>query len=165
MTDEQNEQNERSENLLEDQNPYDLLDEFGRNIVDLRLEGWKYKRLEPVAKAKEGTLRQWFMEGGKYHNAYQWRREQIVKEALEDFSEAEFHLKQGVADAVVVLKAEVANKNWKAAVALLTMVGFNIQKIINETDNAEVHFLKDLIKQYENLSKRRKVNSTNSKTI
>lgn len=162
MTDEQNEQNERSENLLGDQNPYDLLDEFGKNIVDLRLEGWKYKRLEPVAKAKEGTLRQWFMEGGKYHNAYQWRKEQIVKEALEDFSEAEFHLKQGVADAIVVLKAEIARKNWRASVALLKMVGFNVQKVINEADDEEVQFLQNLIKEYEQLSKDRKADSTNS---
>ena len=163
MSDQQNQQNQQSEKYeIAELNPYDRLDIFGKQIVDLRLEGWKYKRLESVAKKEEQTIRTWFMQGGIYHAAYQWRREQIVKEALEDFSEAEFHLKQGVADAIVVIKAEVAKKNWKAAVALLKMVGFNVQKVINETDTEEVEFLKDLIKQYEQLSKDRRTDKTNA---
>lgn len=164
MKKEQKEQKEQNQNL-EELNPYERLDEFGRQIVDLRLEGWKYKRLEPVAKKTEGTIRKWFMSGGQYHEAYYFRRDQIIKEALEDFDEAEFHLKQGVADAIVVLKAEVAKKNWKAAIALLKMTGFNVQKVINQNDSEEVQFLKDLIKQYEQLSKHRKVNKSDSPTI
>ena len=82
------------------------------------------------------------------------------------FSEAEFHLKQGVADAIVVLKAEIASKNWRAAVALLKMVGFNVQKIINnEEDDKEVLFLQNLIKEYEQLSKERNTHTTNSEAI
>ncbi len=164
MKKEQKEQKEQTQNL-EQLNPYDRLDEFGRQIVDLRLEGWKYKRLEPIAKKKEGTIRKWFMRGGQYHDAYQWRRDQLIKEALEDFSEAEFHLKQGVADAIVVLKAEVAKKNWKAAVALLKMVGFNVQRVINETDTEEVKFLKELIKEYEQVSKHRKNGRATTQTV
>jgi len=152
MEDQQNQQNQQSKNLQQ-LNPYERLDDFGKQIVDLRLEGWKYKRLESVAKKEEQTIRTWFMQGGIYHNAYQYRRDQILKEALEDFSEAEFHLKQGVADAIVVLKAEIARKNWRAAVALLKMVGFNIQKVINEEEDDEVQFLQNLIKEYEQLSK------------
>lgn len=148
MNDEQNEQNEQKK--INDVNPYDKLDEFGRNIVDLKLEGWKYRRLEPVAQAKEGTLRQWFMRGGKYHDAFEWRRDHLLKEALEEFSEAEFHLKQGVADAIVVLKAEVAKKNWKAAVALLKMVGFNVQKIISDEESEGTLLLRELIKMRRN---------------
>lgn len=154
MTEEQKEQKEQN-HFLEKLNPYEQLDEFGKQIVDLRLEGWKYKRLESVAKVTEGTIRKWFMTGGQYHDAYYFRRDQIIKEALEDFTEAEFHLKQGVADAIVVLKAEVAKKNWKAAVALLKMVGFNVQKIINGDDTEEVKLLKELVKDYEELSKLR----------
>ncbi|MGI8419469.1 MAG: hypothetical protein ACR2LN_02385 [Candidatus Levyibacteriota bacterium] len=148
MNDEQNEQNEQKK--INDLNPYEKLDAFGRNIVDLKLEGWKYKRLEPIAQAKEGTLRQWFMRGGKYHDAFEWRRDQLIKEALEEFSEAEFHLKQGVADAIVVLKAEVAKKNWKAAVALLKMVGFNVQKIISDEESEGTVLLRELIKLRRN---------------
>ena len=161
MENQQNQQNQQIKNLQE-ANPYELLDEFGKQIVDLRLEGWKYKRLELVAKKEEQTIRTWFMRGGIYHDAYIYRRDQILKEALEDFSEAEFHLKQGVADAIVVIKAEIARKNWRAAVALLKMVGFNVQKVISETDEKEVQFLQNLIKEYEQLSKERNTHTTDS---
>src|ERR1700738_3250422 len=146
MEDQQNQQNQQNKNLHQ-LNPYERLDDFGKQIVDLRLEGWKYKRLESVAKKEEQTIRTWFMQGGIYHNAYVYRRDQILKEALEDFSEAEFHLKQGMADAIVVLKAEIARKNWRAAVALLKMVGFNVQKVISETDDKEGQFIKNLFKE------------------
>src|SRR5579884_3070415 len=161
MENQQNQQNQQSKNLKE-ANPYERLDSFGKQIVDLRLEGWKYKRLESVAKKEEQTIRTWFMQGGIYHNAYAYRRNQILKEALEDFEEAEFHLKQGMAYAIVVLKAEIARKNWRAAVALLKMLGFNVQKVINEKEDKEVEFLKNLIKEYEQLSKERNAHSTAS---
>ncbi len=164
MEDQQNQQNQQNKNVYQ-LNPYERLDDFGKQIVDLRLEGWKYKRLESVAKKEEQTIRTWFMQGGIYHNAYMHRRDQILKEALEDFSEAEFHLKQGVADAIVVLKAEIARKKWRAAVALLKMVGFNVQKVISETDDEEVQFLQNLIKEYEQLSKDRNTHAIDSKTV
>ena len=161
MEDQQNQQNQQDKNLQQ-LNPYERLDDFGKQIVDLRLEGWKYKRLESVAKKEKQTIRTWFMHGGIYHHAYVYRRDQILKEALEDFSEAEFHLKQGVADAIVVIKAEIGRKNWRAAVALLKMVGFNIQKVINEEEEEEVQFLKNLIKEYEQLSKERNTQTVDS---
>jgi hypothetical protein len=126
-------------------NPYALLDDFGKKMVDLKLEGWKYQRLETVAKKAEQTIRTWFMDGGQYHLAYIWRRNQLLDEATKDFDDAEFHLKQGVADAVVVLKTEVAKKNWKAAVALLKMVGFDIQKVIVKEESEGTKILKKLI--------------------
>lgn len=154
MKKEQKEQKEQNQNL-EELNPYDKLDEFGQQIVDLRLEGWKYKRLELIAKKKEGTIRKWFMFGGQYHAAYYFRRDQLIKEALEDFVEAEFHLKQGIADAIVVLKAEIVKKNWKAAVALLKMVGFNVQKIISEGESEGTLLLREIIKSRRNEKQRR----------
>ncbi len=152
MKNQQNQQNQQNtKKKSEDLNPYELLDTFGKQIVDLKLEGWKYKRLESVTKKEEQTIRTWFMSGGQYHDAFEWRRDQLIKEALEEFSEAEFHLKQGVADAIVVLKAEVANKNWKAAVALLKMVGFNVQKIITTDEESEgTILLRELIKLRRN---------------
>jgi hypothetical protein len=126
-------------------NPYDLLDEFGKNMVNLKLTGWKYERLVTVAKKAEQTIRTWFMEDGQYHAAYIWRRNQLLDEATKDFDDAEFHLKQGVADAVVVLKTEVAKKNWKAAVALLKMVGFDVQKVILKEESEGTKILKKLI--------------------
>jgi|SRR5581483_6047376 len=149
MKNQQNQQNQQNKKL-DDLNPYDQLDTFGKQIVDLKLEGWKYKRLETVTKKEEQTIRTWFMTGGQYHDAFEYRRDQLLKEALEDFSEAEFHLKQGVADAIVVLKAEVAKKNWKAAVALLKMVGFNVQKIISDEESEGTVLLRELIKLRRN---------------
>jgi len=149
MSDQQNQQNQQNAKI-NDLNPYDRLDEFGKQIVDLKLEGWKYKRLESVTKKEEQTIRTWFMTGGQYHDAFEWRRDQLLKEALEDFAEADFHLKQGVADAIVVLKTEVAKKNWKAAVALLKMVGFNIQKIISDEESEGTILLRELIKLRRN---------------
>lgn len=154
MSDQQNQQNQQNAKL-NDLNPYDMLDSFGKQIVDLKLEGWKYKRLETVTKKEEQTIRTWFMSGGQYHDAFEWRRDQLLKEALEDFSEAEFHLKQGIADAIVVLKAEVAKKNWKAAVALLKMVGFNVQKIISEGESEGTLLLREIIKSRRNEKQRR----------
>lgn len=148
MIDQQNQQNQRSANQkLGNLNPYERLDSFGKQIVDLRLEGWKYKRLETVTQKEEQTIRTWFMSGGQYHDAYVWRRDQLLKDAIEDFDEAEFHLKQGVADAIVVLKAEIAKKNWKASVALLKMVGFNVQKIINDDESEGVQMLRTIIQE------------------
>lgn len=132
-------------------NPYELLDELGKKIVDLKLEGWKYQRLVPLVKLNEQSIRRWFMKGGQYYLAYRWRRNQLLKEALGDFAEAEFHLKQGVADAVVVLKGEIAQKNWKAAVSLLKMTGFDIQKLIVSEESKATQLVRKLIRSRRNV--------------
>ena len=53
-------------------------------------------------------------------------------------------------------------KYWRAAVALLKMVGFNVQKVISETDEKEVQFLQNLIKEYEPLSKEKNSHTVDS---
>lgn len=149
MTKEQKEQKEQNKNV-DELNQYEILDDKARRIIDLRIEGWKYKRLESIALVKEGTIRKWFMNGGQYHEAYNYRRDQLFKEALEDYEEAPFHLRQGVADAIVVIKSEVSNKNWRAAVALLKMVGFDVHRILTDDESEGTKLLKELITMRRN---------------
>lgn len=164
-TDQQNQQNSTNLEKIE-ANPYEQLAEEDRVIVDVRIvQGAKYRRIARMKNVKEQTVRTWFMEGGKFYEAYKWRKAFLVKEVEEENEDAKFQLQEGVADAITVLKTQVAKGNLRAAVELLKMSGFNIQKVITESDSEDANFIKDLVTKYEQLSKHSNTNPRDPKAV
>lgn len=144
-TDQQNQQKSTKLKNIE-ANSYEQLSEDEKVIVDTRIiQGAKYRRIARMKNVKEQTVRTWFMEGGQYYAAYQWRKDFLAKEVQEENEDAKFQLQEGVGDAITVLKTQVAKGNLRAAVELLKMAGFNVQTIINNTESEGTKLLKELI--------------------
>ena len=149
MTNLQNQQN------LQTENPYEALDKLGKDIVHLKLSGLSYQQiveyLEQLGEKRENqTVRDWFSEGGKYHEAYKYMKEQRRKELEPEFEAVNDQIKEGAIDAIQVVRDKVKQANLKAAMYMLKLAGFEIEQIKNISGDAEgVELLREILERNE----------------
>ena len=152
MKNQQFQQNQQSEN------PYSALDELSRKIVDLKLSGLTYQHivvyLEKIGEKRENqTIREGFIEGGKYYAAYQYMKSKRLEELEPEFEELNDHIKEGAIDAMYVVRQQVKKGNLKAAMYLLKLAGFEVEQVKNMNDDSEgIALLKEILERNEKRS-------------
>ena len=150
MKNQQFQQNQQTEN------PYGSLDELGKKVVDLKLQGLRYEHivgyLDKLGEKRENqTVREWFIEGGKYYEAYQYMKAKKKEEVEPEFEEIDEHIKEGAIDAIYVVRQQVAKGNLKAAMYMLKLAGLEVEQVknINDSDNEGVQLLREILERSE----------------
>lgn len=148
-------QNLQNQQNLQIKNPYEALDKLGKDIVNLKLSGLSYQQiveyLEQLGEKRENqTVRDWFSEGGKYHEAYKYMKEQRRKELGPEFEAVNDQIKEGAVDAIQVVRDKVKQANLKAAMYMLKLAGFEIEQVKNISGDAEgVELLREILERNE----------------
>src|SRR5579859_5096789 len=136
-------------------NCYEALDELDQIYVDMRVEGYLCSHISKKAKVKHGTVRNWFMTGGRLHEAYKLRLVAHRKEMRKAFKEIDKIIKDGAVHAALKeLEAVKASGTWPgtmmAAKDLLSRAGFDAPEKIDallthKTDSAVVEAARKLL--------------------
>jgi transposase len=141
---------------------YDLLSPIHQRAVDLKLNGMKNRDIAAELKVKEKTVRNWFAHGGLCYDAYKQLKRERRKEKNNLFKEIDERLKDIAVDAVIVLENAVRKGNWKAAVKVLEMAGFEpVHKVADVTDDEKqktLQLLKDVFSKYDKNRRHRQTN-------
>lgn len=143
----QNQQN------LQTENPYESLDKLGKDLVDLKLSDLTYQQisnyLEKLGEKREiQTLRDWFAEGGKYHEAYKFMKELRRKEIEPEFQAVDDQIKEGAIDAIGVVRDKIKQGNLKAAMYMLKLAGFEIDQVKHiNSDSEGVALLREILER------------------
>lgn len=143
----QNQQN------LHTKNSYESLDKLGKDLVDIKLSGLSYQQmadyLEKLGEKREiQTLRDWFAEGGKYHEAYKQMKEIRRKEVEPEFEAVDDQIKEGAIDAIQVVRDKVKQGNLKAAMYMLKLAGFEVEQVKNISNESEgVALLREILER------------------
>ncbi|MBI4038712.1 hypothetical protein HY384_02020 [Candidatus Daviesbacteria bacterium] len=152
MNNQQNQQNQQNVNS------YEALDKLGKEIVVLKLSGLSYQSiveyLEKIGEKRENqTVREWFINGGKYYEAYEFMKAKRHEEIEPEFKAIEGQIKEGAIDAIGVVRDQVKRGNLKAAMYLLKLAGFEVEQIKNISDESEeMKLLKEIIERNEQRS-------------
>lgn len=132
-----------STNLNSDQqNDLKELKPHHQLAIDLRTSGASYQEiaLDPRINSKEQTVRSWFMLGGLCHEAYGYKNRLLNEDRWAKMKQVEAGLQDLALDALKVLEEQIAQRNLKAAIRLLEMVGFKevqrVEEIHPEYDEA-----------------------------
>lgn len=149
MKNQQFQQNQQTEN------PYEALDEIGKKVVDLKLSGLRYEHivgyLEKLGQKRENqSVREWFIKGGKYYEAYQFMKAKKKEEIEPQFEEIQEHIKEGAIDAIYVVHQQVAKGSLKAAMYMLKLAGLEVDQVKNISSESEgVALLREILERSE----------------
>jgi hypothetical protein len=138
------------------QDPYEKLGEIYRQAIDQRLQNFSYADIAHQLERKEQTIRTWFMTGGIFYEAHEYRRNQLAIERQHRFTEVEEQLKDMAADAILVIKNRLRGGSEPAAFKVLEMVGYGaIQKIqdIAPEESEELTLLRTIVDKHERTRK------------
>lgn len=137
---------------IDENNPYDKLDEIYQKAVDMKLEFYKYKYIAEQLKVKEQTARSWFEYHGICMEAYKWKKEQRRKENEEMIENARKELEDMIPEAINVVKSKLWGKNLEAALKLLAINGISaIEKVqVDHTNKENISKLNELIETFKN---------------
>lgn len=142
---------------LQTKNPYEVLDKLGKDIINLKLSGFSYQQmvdyLEQLGEKRENqTVRDWFSEGGKYHEAYKYIKEQRRKEIEPEFKAVGDQIKEGAIDAIQVVRDKVKQGNLKAAMYMLKLAGLEevqqIEEIQPQQEDEGLLLLREMLTAY-----------------
>jgi len=119
----------------------------------------KNRDIATELKTKEKTVRNWFAHGGLCYEAYKQKKTERKKERNNLFKEIDERLKDIAVDAVIVLENAVRKGNWKAAVKVLEMAGFEpVHKVADVTEDEKqktLQLLKDVFSKHDKTGRHR----------
>lgn len=147
--------NQQFQQFQQTENPYEALDEIGKKVVDLKLSGLRYEHivgyLEKLGQKRENqSVREWFIKGGKYYEAYQFMKAKKKEEIEPQFEEIQEHIKEGAIDAIYVVHQQVAKGNLKAAMYMLKLAGLEVDQVKNISSESEgVALLREILERSE----------------
>lgn len=143
------------QNQQTNKNPYENLDKLGKEIVDLKLSGAPYEIIAEYLqklgqKREKQTIREWFISGGKYCEAYQFMKEQRKKEVEPEFEGLNDQIKEGAIDAIGVVRDKIKLGNLKAAMYMLKLAGFEVEQVKNISSDSEgIELLREILERSE----------------
>jgi len=147
--------NQQFQQNQQNKNPYEELDKLGKQIVDLKLSGLRYEHIVAYLtklgeKRENQSVREWFIEGGKYYEAYIYMKDKKKEDVKPEFEELNDHIKEGAIDAMYVVRQQVKKGNLKAAMYLLKLAGFEVEQVKNMNDDSEgIKLLKEILERNE----------------
>lgn len=162
-------ENLQNQQILQTKNPYEVLDKLGKDIVSLKLSGLSYQQiveyLEQLGEKRENqTVRDWFSEGGKYHEAYKYMKEQRRKEVEPEFEAVNDQIKEGAIDAIQVVRDKVKQGNLKAAMYMLRLAGLEevqrIEEVRPPQEDEGILLLREMITAHREKARLDRLNNT-----
>lgn len=147
--------NQQFQQNQQNKNPYEALDEIGKKVVDLKLSGLRYDHivgyLEKLGQKRENqSVREWFIEGGKYFKAYQFMKTKKKEEVEPEFEGIQETIKEGAIDAIYVVRQQIAKGNLKAAMYMLKLAGLEVDQVRNlNSDSEGIALLREILERSE----------------
>lgn len=132
---------------------YESLSEPYKQIVEMRLLGYKYRQIHEYLKTQgihvgESTVGWWFTPrcSGRIYKAWMERKAMRAKEDEAIFAEAAESLRALVGEALVVVRNHLARNNLDAAIHILRVTGFvEAKKPVEAADSPALGMISELI--------------------
>lgn len=102
---------------------YKSLPENEKLAIDMRIQNYSSRDIADKCGVEEGTVRNWFMTGGRLHTAYEEREKVIAEEREKRFQAIDAQIQEGATDAVITLRKKAKAGNISAAEILLEYSG------------------------------------------
>ncbi len=91
--------------------------------IDMRVLNFSSRDIAEKCGVEEGTVRNWFMTGGKLHGIYQVKSVEVAEERERRFEAIDAQIQEGATDAVITLRKKAKAGNISAAEILLEYSG------------------------------------------